>query len=159
MGQTTTVYVPLSTDINIKGFANASSQQQIVITPESGPSIIFEDTGANEALIGQEVLTTSDTSISPVGYQIDVNVNYSTDGGTTWQPYQIYQDMLSVESYNFKVVVTDNSNLESGGNSIVTFSWTTPPSLQNTVASLQATATSVRATTGRFMSTNPGRRG
>ena len=123
----TTVYLPLSTEVAIKAFSNADSLQRVVLAPETGDAIVFTGRGRRENPIGSSSFTTPPGSISPVGFQFDVHIDYSADEGETWKRSQVFQDSCSVEHYNLKVVVSDEPAETSWNDAVVTLAWATPP--------------------------------
>jgi hypothetical protein len=114
-----TVYLPPATDIVVKGFTNAANLQRITVTPPTGSPSVFQGSGEGNTPIGRTHFTTPSGDEA----QITVEIDYSPDGGSTWQPSDVYTDGCAVQSYNLTVIVSEDLVDEDYNDAICLVSW------------------------------------
>lgn len=100
-----TVYVPLSTDVVVKGFANATNLQRIAVQPPVGDAVVFQGTGERNAPIGRTRFTTPASGGPPA---VGISVEHSHDGGSTWTPSELFTDSCLIHTYHLVVVVSED---------------------------------------------------
>jgi hypothetical protein len=118
-----TVYLPLAVDTVMKGFTNASYQQRITITPPS-PSqpIVFIGSSEGNKQIGSAHFTTPGSWPDPLGYPIDVKLEYSTGAGN-WNSSDIFTGSCTIQAYNLTVVVPEDGIDGDWNDSVCMISW------------------------------------
>jgi Fucose-binding lectin II (PA-IIL) len=120
MGDHETVNLPPSTDIVVKGFANASYTQRITITPPQGQPIVFQGSGEGNRPIGITHFTTPAGADSAIAV---VAIASSADGGQTWNPSDVYLDSCDVQAYNLTVIVSEDLADEDYNDAVCFLSW------------------------------------
>jgi hypothetical protein len=124
MGQvgdsSTTIYLPLATDVVVKGFTNAADIQRITVTPSGGNPSVFQGTGEQNTPIGSMHFTTPASGEQP---SVAIKIEYSGDGGNTWQPSDIFTDSCSIEAYQLVVVVSEDHVDEDYNDAVCIISW------------------------------------
>jgi hypothetical protein len=118
-----TVYLPLAVDAVIKGFTNASYQQRITITPSSSSQpIIFTGSGKDNKQIGSTHFTTPSAWPDPLGYPIDVKLEYFTSGGI-WKSSDIFTGTCTIQAYNLTLVVSEDGIDGNWNDGVCMISW------------------------------------
>jgi hypothetical protein len=131
MPNSATLYLPLSTDVVVKGFTNAAYTQRITVTPASGSPMVFTGSGENNTLIGRGHFTTP--SSWPSGdFTVTVTIDYSKDGGRTWLAPDVYTDSCYVQAYNLTVVIAEDMVDQDYNDSICMVSWPQRDAAANT---------------------------
>jgi hypothetical protein len=103
----------------VKCFANASNVQQVTVAvPGIAQPMVFQGNGENNASIGSQPFTTG-----PTGPAITVTINSSPDGGTTWNPSDVYTGSCSIQAYNLTVIVTEDSVDQDYNDAVCMVSW------------------------------------
>jgi hypothetical protein len=124
MGQagdsSTTIYLPSSTDVVVKGFTNAADIQRITVKPSNGSSSVFQGTGEQNTPIGSVHFT---TPASGEQASVTITIEYSGDGGRTWQPSDIFTDTCSIQAYQLVVVVSEDHVDEDYNDAVCMVSW------------------------------------
>ncbi len=118
-----TVYVPTSKDVVIKGFTNAAYQQRITLDTEGIGRTVLRGSGENNTLVGSAHFTTPSDGGPDGQITIDVTVDYSSDGGRTWQPSDVYTDTCNIQAFNLIVVVTEDQVDQDYNDAVCVISW------------------------------------
>jgi Fucose-binding lectin II (PA-IIL) len=129
---TATIYLPLNTFVSVACFTNASFDQRVTITPETGNPSVLTGRGEHNAPMpgGSFSLTTSGTSRSPNGYRVVVSVESQQPNGR-WEPSQVSQGSCSVMYYSLAMVVSEDYVDQDWNDAVVQFSWWAPPSARS----------------------------
>lgn len=114
------VYLPPSTDVVVKGFANTTHLERITVRPPSGNTVVFEGTGAPNKPIGRSHFTTP-ASGQPVA--VAISVEHSHDGGATWSSSELFTDGCSVHTYHLAVVVSEDDVDQDYSEAVCMVSW------------------------------------
>jgi hypothetical protein len=132
MPASTIIYLPLNTYVNVRSFTNAAFLQRVTITPETGSPITIQGNGEHDTPIpnGNFHLETPGSSISPLGYSMNVKVETSPDGGRTWENSQVSQGSCSVMYYHLAMVVSEDYVDQDWNDAVVQFTWWIPPTLR-----------------------------
>ena len=127
MSDQVTVYLPLNTQVYVQAFANASLNQQVTITQESGTSTTLTGSGNNAPMTNSPfTIATPGQSESPLGYRVTVVIE-SANGSGQNQPSQVSSGSCGVKYYSL-IAVAAAVNINSVWNdALVQFSWWTPP--------------------------------
>ena len=132
MPNTATVYLPLGTFVSVASFTNASFNQQVTITPETGSATVLTGRGEHNTPMpnGTFSLTTPGSSQSPLGYRMVVAVQSQQPNGQ-WAPSQVSQGSCSVMYYTLAMVVSEDYVDQDWNDAVVQFSWWIPPSTRS----------------------------
>ncbi|WP_431113331.1 fucose-binding lectin II [Variovorax paradoxus] len=132
MPNTATVYLPLNTFVSVACYTNASFQQQVTITPETGSPTVLTGSGEHNAPMpgGTFSLTTPSSSQSPYGYRMTVSVQSMQPNGQ-WAPSQVSQGSCAVMYYSLAMVVSEDYLDQDWNDAVVQFSWWIPPSARS----------------------------
>ena len=123
----TVVYLPFKTTVNVHAFTNAAYRQQITFTPESGSTIgPFTGLGENDTPIGQGQFITPSSGKSSRGFQVTVTT--MSNDGSGWQPSQVGQAACAVWYYSVILVVSEDFVDQDWNDAVAMFSWWAPPS-------------------------------
>jgi hypothetical protein len=123
---TTPVYLPHETWVNIHAFTNAAFEQHVIIEPEVGATINFTGSGEHDNPIGQTGLQTPQTSEQPAGFRMSVSVESFADG--KWSASAVAQSQLCRGwYYNLIMVVSEDYQDNDWNDAVVLFAWWTPP--------------------------------
>jgi hypothetical protein len=124
-----TIYLPLSTWVNVRCFTNAGFLQQVIIIEENGANHTVTGNGEHDAPMpnGNFSIQTPATSKKPLGYAVTVTANSSQDGGRTWQPSSVSQGSCSVMYYSLAMVVSEDYIDNDWNDSVAQFTWWVPP--------------------------------
>jgi len=128
MPNTATIYLPFSTYVSVSAFTNASFEQQVTITPETGtPTALYGSGEHNTPMPGGNFsIQTPASGKYGLGYQIVVAVQSYYNG--QWQPSQVSQGSCSVMYYNLAMVVSEDYLDQDWNDAVVQFTWWIPPS-------------------------------
>ena len=130
MSDNVSIYLPLNTYINVRGFTNAAFMQQVTIIDENNNTHVMTGSGEHDAPMqnGSYAFTTPSTAKSPMGFQLSVTVLSQQNG--QWTPSQVISGKTSLMYYNLALVVSEDYNDNDWNDAVVQFSWWTPPSLR-----------------------------
>lgn len=117
---TVTVYLPYSTDVVVKGFTNAFDQQRITVQLAGSTPVVFQGSGEQNTPIGSTHFTTVASGDNP---SVDITIEYSEDGGQSWQPSDIFTDTCSIQAYQLVVVVSEDHVDEDYNDAVCMISW------------------------------------
>ena len=123
MANSVIVDVPTSKDVVIKGFTNAAYLQRISLNVEGIGQFALTGTGENNTPIGSQHFTTPPTGGPDGQIGIEVTIEYSSDGGNTWQAPDVYTDSCTVQAYNLIVVVSEDMVDQDYNDAICMISW------------------------------------
>jgi hypothetical protein len=128
MPNTATIYLPLSTYVSVACFTNASFNQRVTITPETGSATVLVGSGEHNTPMpnGSFSITTPSSSSSPLGYRITVSVE-SYQPNNQWAPSQVSQGSCSVMYYSLAMVVSEDYVDNDWNDAVAQFSWWIPP--------------------------------
>lgn len=119
------ITVPASTPVRIQAFTDAAYLQQVTITPPAGGNpIVWTGSGENETPIGTVLVTTPSSPSGTVVY--GVNVQYSADGGRSWQPSSLLPGGTVIASFNLQVVLSEDHVDQDYNDAVVQFIWWQP---------------------------------
>ena len=135
MPNSATIYLPVSTWVNVQAFTNASYTQRVTIAPESQsafPTKVLTGTGEHNTPMsgGTFGFTTPSTSQRPLGFSVTVTVE-SADGSGRFRPSQVLQGSCSVMYFTAALVVSEDYVDDDWNDAVVQFSWWVPPGLRN----------------------------
>ena len=127
MSNPISIYLPLNTYINVKGFTDSAFMQQVTIVDETGASHTMQGNGEHETPMqnGSYAFTTPSTSKDPAGFQLTITVQ-SQQGGQ-WVPSQVTSGKTSLMYYNMVLVVSEDYTDNDWNDAVVQFSWWTQP--------------------------------
>jgi Fucose-binding lectin II (PA-IIL) len=123
MANTVTVYVPISKDIVVKAFTNAAYLQRITLSIEGVGQFVIQGTGENNTLLGVEPFTTPSEGGPDNQITVDVKVEYSSNGGSTWNAPDVYTDGCTVQAYNLIVIVAEDMVDQDYNDAVCMISW------------------------------------
>mgnify|MGYP006184278371 CR=1 FL=1 len=132
MPNTAVVYLPLGTFVSVACFTNASFNQRVTITPETGNPTVLTGSGEHNAPMpgGAFSLTTPNSSQSPMGYKMTIAVESQQPNGQ-WAGSQVSQGSCSVMYYSLALVVSEDYVDQDWNDAVVQFSWWIPPSTRS----------------------------
>lgn len=124
---TTTVYLPLNSWVNVRSFTNAAFTQRVTMVEENGTQHQFQGSGEHDTPIpeGDFVIQTPSSSQNPRGYQVTVTVDSYHDG--SWQPSSVAQGSCSIMYYYLVMVVSEDYIDNDWNDAVVQFTWWVPP--------------------------------
>jgi hypothetical protein len=124
----TTVYLPFSTWVNVRCVTNAAFQQRATLVEQNGTQHQATGSGEHDAPMqnGTFVIQTPSSGSSPNGYTVAVSVDTNQNGA--WQPSAVLQGGAQVMYYNVKMVTSEDSIDNDWNDTVVFFTWYTPPS-------------------------------
>lgn len=114
------VVLPYSTDVVVKGFANAFRIQRITVQPPVGGPVTFQGAGEQNTPIGSTHFTTPSGGPVPT---VGIVIEYSKDGGKSWNPSDIATDSCSVHAYRLFVVVSEDEVDQDYNDAVCMISW------------------------------------
>jgi hypothetical protein len=125
----TVVYLPFSTAVNVRVFSNAYYNQRVTLTPESGNPTVYTGAGEHDHPLGNTIINTPASGASPRGYQVKVTVDTYYNG--SWHPSSVAQGACGIMYYNMTLVISEDYVDQDWNDSGVTFTWWLPPSTRS----------------------------
>lgn len=131
MPDTSVIYVPPSTWVNVRAFTNAGFNQRVTLTQEDGTVTTLTGSGEHDTPMpnGNFHINTPSSTASPLGYRITVKVESYHDGG--WKPSNVSQGSCSVMYYHFEMVVSEDYIDADWNDAVVQFTWWVPPATRS----------------------------
>lgn len=119
------ILLPPSTQVFLAAFTNAAYIQRVTVTPPSGAGspIVWQGSGEGNNPIGNQMLTTPGGSAN---LTYSVAMDYSSDGGSTWQQSSMIPGGCVVASMNVKVVVSEDHVDQDYNDAVIQFMWWEP---------------------------------
>ncbi len=119
------ITLPPSTAVYSTGFTNAAYLQRITITPPSGGGSAWswQGNGEGEHIIGTKSFTTPGGNQNLV-YQVDCQ--YSSDGGSTWNESSLFPGGCIVGSMNMRVMLSEDHVDQDFNDAVAQFVWWEP---------------------------------
>lgn len=123
--ESTVVYLPFNTRVNIHLFTNAAFTQRITLTPEKGSPLVYTGSGEDDHPIGQTVIQTPASGSNPRGYQVTVKVESQQGGG--WKPSSVGQGSCGIMYYSAILVISEDLIDNDWNDGVAMFTWWVPP--------------------------------
>ncbi len=125
-----TLYLPFATTVHVYGYTNAGFNQQIVVTPESGPTLTLTGSGEGNTPTNppSATITTPATGGHVNGFQVQVSISAWKNGG--WSASQLAGAGCSLGISAATYLVCSEDLVDNDWNdAVVQFFWYNPPAV------------------------------